>query len=73
MQIGGRRAARGLFDHAGDARDSCVPVLHPDYAVEVRLILGHRRDGNVVATALLIGLDHVGQAGLGRVVQHVRQ
>src|SRR5262245_59276761 len=56
VQIGRRGAARWLLDHAGDARDLRSPILDADDAIEVRLLLGHRRDGDVISTALPISL-----------------
>ena len=37
------------------------------------LIIRHRRHGNVIAGMLLIGLNHLADTGLGRMMQNVRQ
>ena len=46
-------------------------VLDADDAVLVRLALRHRRDGDMVAAVLVVGLDHLREARLAAVVQHV--
>ena len=50
-----------------------VAVLDADDAVLMRLVVRHRRDGDVVAAVLVVGLDHLGEAGLAAVMQHVGQ
>src|SRR5438045_2964358 len=47
VQVGGRRSWLWLLDHAGDTRYLRVPVFDANDAVEVGLVLGHRRDGDV--------------------------
>ena len=42
-----------------------------DDAVLVRLILRHRSNRDMVAAVRLVGLDHLGEAGLDPVMQHV--
>ena len=54
-------------------RDLGRGILDADDAVLVRLILGHRRDGDVVAAVRVVGLDHLGEARRWRVMQHVGQ
>ena len=54
----------GFSTICGDARDLGLGVLDADDAVLVGLVFRHRRDGDVVAAVLLVGLDHLGQAGL---------
>ena len=48
-------------------------VRDADDAVLVRLVVRHGRDGDVVAAVLVVGLDHLGEARLRRMMQHVRQ
>ena len=53
--------------------DLGLAILDPDDAVLVRLVLRHRRYRDVVAAVFVVGLDHLGEAGLGAMMQHVGQ